>query len=393
MRKFFHTKSYINLLKNLILFASIAFLCVMILILPQASAEGAKIGLKFCSNILIPSLFPFMALSSLIIKVGFAEKIGKYCAPLTKFLFGLPSCTAAAIFLSLIGGYPTGAICVSELYRQKKITQKQAEQMLLFTVCAGPAFVLNAICSQFSNNKFIGPIILISQIISAVILGICSKFFYKSTYENFENRIKNFEESLSVALVKSCLDASTATFNMCAFVIFFSALLSIIKQSFFINIIFEAFDFLGIPTSIINIIIPTLLEVTNGCSAIINTRAPIELLAFAIGWAGICVHFQIFSITENIKFSKAKFIFCRALHGILSTIITHFLLDIFSAHSTSFAIKLIYSSKVANCYCSKGSVALVILCIIFLFSVTDKIPRRSKFERFKKRKFKAFYKK
>ena len=78
MRKLFHTKSYIKLIKNLILFAFIAFLCVMILILPQASAEGAKIGLKFCSNILIPSLFPFMALSSLIIKIGLAENIAPH---------------------------------------------------------------------------------------------------------------------------------------------------------------------------------------------------------------------------------------------------------------------------------------------------------------------------
>ena len=181
MSKKFFKKSYINPIKNLILFSFIAFLCSIIIIMPQASASGVITGLKFCSEILIPSLFPFMVLSSLIIKTGLSEKTGEFFSPIIKNLFHLPSCTAATIILSLIGGYPTGAIGVNELYRQKKITQKQAEQMLLFTVCAGPAFVLNAVCAQFSSNKIIGPIILTSQIISAIFLGAISGIFYKES--------------------------------------------------------------------------------------------------------------------------------------------------------------------------------------------------------------------
>ena len=214
MSKKFFKKSYINPIKNLILFSFIAFLCSIIIIMPQASASGVITGLKFCSEILIPSLFPFMVLSSLIIKTGLSEKIGEIFSPIIKNLFHLPSCTAATIILSLIGGYPTGAIGVNELYRQKKITQKQAEQMLLFTVCAGPAFVLNAVCAQFSNNKIIGPIILTSQIISAIVLGIFSGLFYKEATPNVEKKTKSYQNSLSTALVKSCLDAATAMFNM-----------------------------------------------------------------------------------------------------------------------------------------------------------------------------------
>ena len=120
MSKKFFKKSYINPIKNLILFSFIAFLCSIIIIMPQASASGVITGLKFCSEILIPSLFPFMVLSSLIIKTGLSEKTGEFFSPIIKNLFHLPSCTAATIILSLIGGYPTGAIGVNELYRKKK---------------------------------------------------------------------------------------------------------------------------------------------------------------------------------------------------------------------------------------------------------------------------------
>ena len=102
MLKNFSKKSYTNLIKNMILFSSIAFLCSIIIILPQASASGVITGLKFCSEILIPSLFPFMVLSSLIIKTGLSEKTGEFFSPIIKNLFHLPSCTAATIILSLI---------------------------------------------------------------------------------------------------------------------------------------------------------------------------------------------------------------------------------------------------------------------------------------------------
>ena len=99
---------FVNLIKNLIIFSFITFLCLLIITMPQASATGVTTGIKFCIDILIPSLFPFLVIVSLIIKTGISEQIGKLFSPIIKFLFGLPSYTATTIFLGLIGGYPTG---------------------------------------------------------------------------------------------------------------------------------------------------------------------------------------------------------------------------------------------------------------------------------------------
>lgn len=393
---------YIFLLKNFILFLLVIFLCITILIMPQSSANGVKNGLNSCINILIPSLFPFMVLSSFIVKCGISEYIGKLISPITKTIFKLPGYTGIVILLGLIGGYPTGAIGINELYSQKKISQKQAEQMLLFTVGAGPAFVINAIGNQLYNNKFIGVLIFISQIISSTILGILIGLCFNNTNKETEHLTITKSPSLSCALVESCLVSARAMFNMCAFVILFSALLNILKETSIISIISNYISSLNIAPSISNSIFPITLEVTNGCISCINNHAPIELTAFTLGWAGLCVHFQIFSITETIKFSKAKFIICRFLHGALSSIIVHFLLILFSSNTCSPTIKLIYSSDKSYCYFSKGSIALILLCIYFLFSVTSKTTNfknkqgfwgRHKIEEIKKRRYKRNYKK
>ncbi len=392
LNKFFRVRINAGLIKDALLFSFIIFLCAVILCMPQASAAGVKLGLRSCTNTLVPALFPFMVLSSLVVKIGMSEKIGKILSPAVKILFGLPACTAATILLSLVGGYPAGAIGVNELYRQGKISCSQAEQMLLFAVCSGPAFILSAVCSGFANNTGIGPIMLASHIISALILGIVTGFLY-SPSKTLADTADTHHQGFFYSMVGACLDAAHATFNMCSFVILFSALLSILNQSHIFSSIFKILDFFGVPPAIINIMLPTAFEVTNGCSAILKNRAPTELLAFALSWAGVCVHFQIFSIAESINFSKLKFIFFRATHGILAAVISHFLFYIFSARSVFATITRIYSSSVAEGYVSKGSIALITLCVIFLITVNPRTTRGDHFEKQKKRRLNRVFKK
>lgn len=381
-----------ELFKDIFLFSTVIFLCAVILHSSQVSSDGARFGLHLCTDILIPSLFPFMVLSSFIIQSGLAEKIGKFLAPLVKTIFHLPGCVGATILLGLLGGYPTGAIGVSELYRQKKITATQAEQLLLFTVCAGPAFVMSAIGTQLSSNKAVGEFLFAAQLLSAIILGVLTRFFYRPSSEA-NTTTPGKKVPLSSALVGSCLAAAKAMLNMCAFVVLFSSVLSIMTQLSVFNIILKLLEFFHISAPIINSIIPVLLEVTNGCSVAISSRAPVELIAFALSWAGLCVHFQVFSIAEQINFSKAKFFLARLIHAIFSTIITHFLFIIFGTHTSLTAIKLIFDSPTTSCYASQGSIALIVLCAVFLLTMPTKAPRRDNLEGTKKRSSQNFFKK
>lgn len=382
----------VHLFKDVFLFSGITFLCIIILRSPQLSAKGAQLGIKFCLEILVPSLFPFMVLATFVIQSGLSEKLGKLLAPIVKKVFHLPGCTGATILLGLLGGYPTGAIGVNELYRQKKITAKQAEQLLLFTVCSGPAFVVGTIGTQLSANQPFGVTLFVAQLISAIILGILTGFFYKNSTAS-SITVKAKKVSFSGALVNSCLSANKAILNMCAFVVLFSAFLSIVNQIFFVKIILRFLEFFHVPLPIINSITSVFFEVTNGCSTIINNHAPIELIAFALSWAGFCVHFQIFFIVEQIKFSKAKFFLARLFHATLATIITHILLHVFGQQTAINTIKLIFSSSTANCYASKGSVALIILCVVFLLTTPSPELRRDTCERTKKGRSKNFLKK
>ena len=56
------------------LLLGLALLCatLALMLYPQPSMEAAKSGLALCYNVIIPSLFPFFVLSSLVVELGLA---------------------------------------------------------------------------------------------------------------------------------------------------------------------------------------------------------------------------------------------------------------------------------------------------------------------------------
>ena len=81
-------------------FGAAALSCLLaLLLLPDASAEAARDALALCAQTVIPSLFPFFVLSSLLVSCGAGEILSSLLAPLMRPLFGLSGAGAAALAL------------------------------------------------------------------------------------------------------------------------------------------------------------------------------------------------------------------------------------------------------------------------------------------------------
>ena len=92
----------------------------LLLIFPKEVSEGIKTGLENSARLLVPSLFPFMVLSSFMIRSDAYEYIGKIFFPLARIL-RISEGAVSAVVLSFIGGFPVGAKCVRLLYGSGKI--------------------------------------------------------------------------------------------------------------------------------------------------------------------------------------------------------------------------------------------------------------------------------
>lgn len=364
--------------KSRLITAAVAavLLAAGILCFPNQCAQGAKRGLNFCGDILIPSIFPFLVLSVFVVKSGVSKALSRFLHPVTKKLFRLPGSAGATVLIGLIGGYPSGARGVKTLLDAGEITPKQARQMLCFTVGAGPAFVISVAGSGLLGSTQTGIILFASQFFSALLLGIAVGLFSKK--EEIRGPKHGAPSSppmpVSSALVEAAADGASSMISMCSFVILFSALLMILDQSGLSAFFREAFTFLGLPDPLAASLVPVLLEVTTGSSAAAAAGASAPFLSFALGWAGLCVDFQIFSMLRSVSFSKTIFLLFRLFHGLLSACFTVIGLHMFPVAETVFFST---GQKLSGGLALRadGGLLLLLLCVVFLLSFQVKNVR------------------
>ena len=328
--------------------------CASILIFSESCSKGALNGISLCLNVLVPSLFPFMAASSFIVKSGLAQKIGKPLGKITKALFGLSGSFAPVIMLSVLGGYPVGAKGISELAKSGTVSQKKAQKAALFSGCAGPGFILSFVGQSLYNSKTMGLIILCSQIISVILLGIIVNLFDKSKGEDCRCDKSPYKScSIGTAIVESALDSSKGILGICAFVVLFSAFIEIIGQI--------------ISDNTAENLLFCLLEV---CSAVnrLSQNCTLEMTAFAIGLGGLCVHFQIFSALGEISVNKLLFFCIRIIQGVITALLTHFGAMLFLGTSEVFSTSKIETSQFYGGTVISAAV-LIGVAICFLYSI------------------------
>ena len=66
-----------------------AALSLLLIIGAEGSRDGAAQGVQLCLRVLIPSLFPFMAVTQLMIRSGLCRQLGAKLQKPARLLFGL----------------------------------------------------------------------------------------------------------------------------------------------------------------------------------------------------------------------------------------------------------------------------------------------------------------
>ncbi|QAT50172.1 sporulation protein [Caproiciproducens sp. NJN-50] len=338
-----------------LLLAVLAAACSL-LIFPVQAAQGAKNGIGYCLEVLIPSLYPFMVLSVFVVKSGLAHKVGGRLEGFTQNVFRLPGSAAPTILMSVIGGYPAGARSIAALYEDGEITQRQAERMLGFCVNAGPSFVITAVGAGFLKSPRAGAILFAAQVIVFLLLGVgCGLSAKRETPTHGKEETR--ETGVSQALILSAADAARAIISMCCFVILFAALMNLVRM------------FCTDPAR--SAAVSALLEVTGGCSDLARLGVPPWAVSAAIGWGGICVHFQVLSTLTELQFSKVRFVLFRLLQAFLSAAVSWGLMLLFPDTEEAFCN---FAGPVSGALSSTppASAALLVLCSALLLCIPRK---------------------
>ncbi|MGN1043345.1 MAG: hypothetical protein ACI4PR_00885 [Acutalibacteraceae bacterium] len=364
----------IKILKSAFLLLTLIFIPAGIISNISSASVGARKGILYCANTLIPSLFIFMIFTSFIVNSGLIQNLSKFTTATTKFLFYLPGCTAPVIILSLIGGYPVGARGAKSLYDSGEINTEQLNRLMSFAVNAGPAFIIEIVGNILLKNYRLGYLIFVTQVILSIFIGILSGIFARKKKLEFystEDICKDKKINISDSIVQSCSDASISIINMSALIITFYTVIEILNATFLKKDFLNCFFYSNNYANDFRAIFISILEMTSGCNEVISKNASTGIILFAVGFGGICAHLQIKSIFGKDNFNFTNFTAYRLLNGFLTVIIVPATLELLPQCYPTF-LNVSAQPQVAFSSTNLGSVLLVILALYFVICVNYK---------------------
>ena len=257
-----------------------------------------------------------------------------------KPLFNIRGEGAFVFIMGIISGYPMGAKLATNFRKNNICSKEECERLLSFTNNSGPLFIIGTVGILMYGSTAIGVLLFITHILACITVGFIFKFWKysdSSIFHNSHHIIKSKQtpvtfSNLGSILSESITNSISTILLIGGFVVIFSSIISILKSSGLLSVfsisISPILAFFNIDSSFATPLISGFLEITNGINSISNISnkkisTNLIFTAFLLGFGGISVLLQVFSITSKSDLSIKPYVYGKLLHGVLAAFYTY----------------------------------------------------------------------
>lgn len=297
-------KKYSNQIISILTF----IILILVLLNKELVSTSILSSLYIWYNTLVPSMFPMIVLSDILITYNSTNIIPKLITNIISKLFNISKNATTIFFFSLISGFPTNAVIIKKAVDTNKISTNEGEHLLLFCNFANPLFILQTIGKFYLKNSTYAVIILISNILSNIIIGTIfrKKNNPNTNYINYPDK----NQSLGIILKDAISKAINSLFLVAGTITMFIILTTLLSHILNLN-------------NILKLTIQSILELTMGLSYLSNLTLDdtikVVISTAILSFSGLSIHLQVYSILENIKYKN--YLKGRILSTVLSSII------------------------------------------------------------------------
>lgn len=255
-------------------------LCFLLVIFPEKALEGAGLGLEICLKAVIPSLLPFMLVSSMAVNSGWGERLGRILALILRPIFGIGPNSAMCLATGLLGGYPCGARAVAQCVEAGALSPRTAERTLAYCNNSGPLFIIGTAGAAIYGSTRIGTALYICHIAGALAAAL---IFGQSGETSPAANVRRKKTALGILAGTAARDSGTAILSISAMIITFSAVI-------------QALELRRFP------LLTAFLEVSRGVTELSGLGVKgLPLAAACLSWGGLSVHFQTEAVCPGIS--------------------------------------------------------------------------------------------
>ena len=322
----------------------------------QAASAASAAALGLCARVIVPSLFPFFVCSNLFCALRLEKPMEKALSRVMEPVFGVPGSGAAALFVGLTGGYPSGAQSVGALYASGSIDRQTAERLLLFCNNCGPAFIFGVVGRAVFGSGSAGLLLYLVHVAAALLPG----FFARKKGSTYERPSQSAEQappmSFSAALTESVKKSGQTALEICMFVTVFGVLGAMAQAA--LRPVLPDWAL---------VIVSGLLELSGGAAALAEAAIPqgakFVLASFFLAFGGLSVHAQTKAVLASTRLESLPVFFPKLLHALLSSALS---IPVYALFRTQLEAAPVSSAQAASLPFAITELALCLaLCLRF----------------------------
>lgn len=275
------------------------FLIAALIAFPGVAHVGAETGFQLFIYALLPYFLPIIILSNWLIGLTNAST---YSSKLFSYL--------KAYMLSAIGGFPTGAVIIGNMYKTNEISEKEASLLLPILHFPNPLFVIGFVSTDIFGDASFGKMYLMKIHACAIMLLLLLYFRFRKHAQpksNISTSNGTFIQSVKESVQPILIVAIT--------IIFFTTITSVLIH--FANIY--------IPSIASNQLFyfTCVLEMTNGihmATQLFQADQLPTILAALLTTQSLSIHLQVMTIASASKipltyYWKLRLIICLFIIG------------------------------------------------------------------------------
>lgn len=235
---------------NILICIAISILIVLFAANINISIEAAIEGSKLWYKAILPTTFPFIVICNLLIYYDGINLYSKILGPLICKPLNLSENCSFPIVASLLCGYPLGAKYCVDLYNMNYLDKDEFVRLLNIASNVGPIFLIGSVATALLNNIYLGYILLFSNYLSIIFIGVITKKKRGPSKISSLCLSKKIDFNFGIAIKNSIENAITTTLSIGGFIIIFSVIIALVKNSQQIHIFFSLWKIFAISLTI-----------------------------------------------------------------------------------------------------------------------------------------------
>ncbi len=212
----------------------IVLLFGLMLISPKAVFNGASEGLLLWFQIILPTLFPFIIITNLLLYTDSIHYISGIFGKLLCWVFKVSENGSFAVIVGFLCGYPMGAKVTADLISTGHITEDEGKYLLSFCNNTSPVFILNFIVWKTLKREDLMIPSLFILLSTPMLLSFIFRRYYLHGEKCFYNMKKSRQEkkNWNFKIIDTCIMDSFETITKVGgYIILFSVVLSLAESS------------------------------------------------------------------------------------------------------------------------------------------------------------------